>query len=177
MSKSDLENLKKRTGEAMNGLLWTYKTHYKIAEHYETWGRRLNIATAGGTGAVAAAIIFGGIPQWALFIISLLVAFLSWTNSMLALGTKAKDHYFAGDRYHALFEEYRDYFELHLEAEEVEIIDVKERYSELSERREELNLNSPRTTNKKYGSLESEDVYGTMETTDEEFERITGTSS
>lgn len=177
MSKSDLENLRKRTVETMNGLLWTYKTHYKMAEYYETWGRRLNIATAGGTGVVATAIIFGGIPQWVLFLVSLIVAFLSWANIMMGLGVKAKDHYFAGDRYHSLFEEYRNYFELELEAEEVRISEAKRRYEVLSERREELNLDSPRTTNKRYGTLESDEVYGTMETTQEEFERITGVST
>lgn len=98
----------------MNGTLYTYKTHYKIAEFYERIDRVLSISTAGGTGILATLVIWGAVPQWLLIIIALAVAFVSWTNTMLNLGVKSKEHYHAGDQYHALFEEYRDFVDLTL---------------------------------------------------------------
>ena len=175
--KSDSEKLEKRTIEAMNGLLWTYKTHYKIAERYEKYGRALNIGTAAGTGILAAAIIWGSVPQKFLLLISLVVALLSWSNATLGFATKSKDHYYAGDQYHALFEDFRDFFDLELTSEDAKYTAVYERYERLAERRKQLNSDAPRTTNKSYGSLDSEDVYGTMETTEDEYERLTSLSN
>jgi len=176
MSDTSTEKLEKRTLEVMNGLLWTYKTHYKIAEAYEKWAKRGDIATAGGTGVVAVAIIWGQLGQSILLAIALVVAFLSWTNSTLGLTSKSKDHYHAADHYHQLYEEFRDFYDLELTAGEASYDKLKERYEGLISKREQLNLNSPRTTNKRYGQLDEEDVYGTTETTEEEVERLKGAS-
>lgn len=177
MGSASMDDLEKRTIQAMNGLLWTYKTHYKLAEYYEAWGRRLNILSAGGTALLATAIIWGQISRNYLFMVALAVAFVSWLNAMLGFASNSKDHYHAADRYHVLFEDFKDFYELELTESGAEADEMLERYDSLKERRNQLNLNSPRTTNKKYSELDKEEVYATMETTEDEVERLVGISS
>lgn len=78
------------------------------------------------------------------------------------------------DQYHALFEEYRDFVDLTLSSTDPDYEEKEREYEVLSEKRKQININSPRTTNKKYASLTTEEVFGTMETTPEELDRLLG---
>lgn len=175
-SETEYQSIHKRVGESMNGILWTYKTHYKMAEFYEIWGRRIEICSAGGTGILAGAVIWGVNQTWLIFL-ALVVAFLSLSSTMLGLTSKSKDHYHAGDRYHNLFEDFRDFVELRLNNDSITLEEKVEEYEQLSERQTEINLSTPRTTNRTYASLSEEEVFATMETSSEELDRLIGNKS
>lgn len=172
---SNFERLRRRTAEKMNGLLYTYKTHYKMAENYEKGGKILDFIVAGGTGALAAALIWGAVSQKILIIVALGVSIVSWAKAVVQLGTKSQSHYNSADQYHQLFEEFRDFAQLSLLNDEVDMSKKIERFEALSEKRKELNRSAPRTTRFWYNKLDSDEVFGTMETNDREADALLNT--
>lgn len=168
----DLERVVDRSTDMMNGILYTFKTHYKMAEAYEKASRVADLLVAGGTGTIAALLVWGSLSQQLIVIAALGVAFLSWIQATLKLGVKAERHYTTADRHHTLYEEFDDFVKLEVPSEEISATEKMERFEQLSRERQRLNELSPRTTNFWYNRLSDEDVGATAGSGKEEVETL-----
>lgn len=171
-----IEKIQRRCGEMMNGIRYTFKTHYKIAEAYEKGGRILDLLVAAGTGGLVIALIWDAIAQEALITVAVVVAMISWSQAVLKLGEKSKEHYHAADRHHSLYEEYRNFVKVELPDEEISSEEKRERFQALSEKRDQINQLSPRTTNFWYGRIRDDIDLATAENSSEEVDAILDTN-
>lgn len=167
-----IEKIRGRCGEMMNGIRYTFKTHYKIAEVYEKGGRVMDLLVAAGTGGLVVALIWEAVSQEALITIAVVVAIISWSQAVLKLGEKSQKHYQAADRHHSLYEEFRDFIKVELPDEEVSNEEKRKRFQALSEKRDQINQLSPRTTNFWYRRIRDDVDLATAEDSSEEVEAI-----
>lgn len=172
----DLERLVDRSGEMMNGLLYTFKTHYKMAEWYEKFSKFADFIVAAMTGALAVLIIWEIGSQVWLITIALVVAFISWAQATLKFGVKAERHYNAADKHHLLFEKFDTFIKTEIPDEDLSKSEKKRRFRELSQTRDQLNELAPRTTNFWYKRVSKEDANATAANDKDEVEALTDVS-
>lgn len=156
---SEDEALINRSEEVMKGLKFVYKTHYKMAEGYEIINRVLTIIVAAGTGILTAVIIWDAANRTVLLSIAAVVAAISWTDAILDLGVKSQSHFDAGDKYHTLYEDFQDYYHLHL-INGAEQEETAEMFEELIKRKQNLKETTPRTTNFWFNQLDTNEIKG-----------------
>nr|WP_269449528.1 SLATT domain-containing protein [Halobacterium sp. CBA1126] len=158
----------------MHGIIYTYKTHYKMGEVYEKVDRVIDYSVALLTGLLAVLLVWGAGKNEHLIGIAIITSLLSWASSVANLGVKSQKHYEAGDGYHSLFEDFRDYAKLEVPANDLSLSTKKKRFDELTQRRRDLKKHTPRTTNLWFGKVKESDVMSDVETDEEEMETLLG---
>jgi hypothetical protein len=167
------ERLRCRTANKMDSVLWTYKAHYEAADWYSTWSSRMDWGTTFGAAAITIGLLWEAVPHLALVGLAIVTAVLAGYKTASKPQNKAEDHYDAGDAYHKLFEEFRDFVEFELADEETGLDNMKSRFDTLSKRRTTLNDEMPNLPSKWYNRLD-DSIYDQIETTDNARERLTG---
>lgn len=166
------ERLRRRTANKMDSVLWTYKAHYEAADWYSAWSNRMDWGTTFGAAAITIGLLWEAVPHIALVGLAVITAVLSGYKTASKPQKKAEDHYDAGDAYHKLFEEFRDFVKFELADEETGLGTMKDRFDTLSERRTTLNDEMPNLTSKWYDRLD-DSIYDQVETTEDVRERLT----
>jgi len=166
--------IEKRVAEKMHGIVYTYKTHYRMGEAYEKAGRILDYTVAVLTGLLAVLLVWGAARSEFLIAIAMLTSLISWSSSVANLGVKSREHYEAGDGYHSLFEDFRDFAQLELPADDISAKSKKEMFDKLTQRRRDLKKHTPRTTNLWFGRVKKSDIMDSIETNEDEMETLLG---
>ncbi|WP_161631408.1 SLATT domain-containing protein [Candidatus Halobonum tyrrellensis] len=164
--------MRERCAEMMNGLRYTFKTHYKMAEAYEKIGIAMNLLVAVGTAAIVVSLLWDAVSQQILITIAFLVAIGSWSQAVLKLGVKSQKHFSAGDRHHALYEDFKSFIDVEMHDDDTTISEKRERFRELTRTRDQINQMSPRTTNFWYNRLSEKEAQATAGSDAEEVNAI-----
>lgn len=168
------QQIVRRSAEMMNGIRYTFKTHYKMAEFYEKAGRVADFLVAIGTAALAVFLIWDVLSQQGLVTLALFVAIVSWSQAVLKLGEKSQKHYAAGNRYHILFEEFDTFIKIEVPDDTIPIDEKKAKFNSLSEDRDRLNELTPRTTNFWYNQVSESEANAIAGNDEEEVRELAG---
>jgi hypothetical protein len=161
----------------MNGILWTFKTHYKMAEWYEKAGMAAKFLVAAGTGGLAVIILYDALSQTGTIAAALFVAFVSWTQTVFSFSEKAAKHYSAADRYHSLYEEFDDFTKIKIPDEGRDDENLERQFESLASERRYLNELSPRTTNFWYNRVSESEIQQIPENGVEHIDGVQNTNS
>lgn len=167
------ERLRGRAANQADSVLWTYKAYYEGADHYSKRNRRLDWLVFGISALLTTALIWGRAPQLLLIGLAIVSSVIVGYRRMADPGDRADDFYRAGDAYHRLFDEFRDYIQLELADDSNDLDELRSRYRELASRRRNLNEDMPDVTSKWYDRLD-ESVYDEVATTEEAKKRLAG---
>ena len=165
-------NLLNRGAEMMNGIKYTYKTHYKMGEWYEKFSLIENTIVAVGTAGLIISLIWNAFSREALVTIAIVVAMASWLRAVFSWGKKSQRHFNAADRYHSLFEEFDDYIKIEIHKDDLSEKQKRGMFDSLSEKRKHLNELTPRTTNFWYNRVSEEEAQATADNSEEEVNEI-----
>lgn len=157
----------------MDSILWTEKAHFKAADWYAKWGRRMDWTTTFAAGALTVGLLWRQVPQTALIGIAIFTAVLSGYKTAAKPQKKAEDHYKAANAYLKLRDDFRDFVKLELADKSVGLDQMQQSFETLSQRRQDLNDDMPSMSSRWYQDLD-ESIYDQIETTDEACERLTG---
>jgi hypothetical protein len=167
------ERLRQRTANKIDSILWTEKAHFKAADWYATWGRRMDWFITFAAGALTAGLLWETTPQLLLIGIAIFTAVLSGYKTAAKPQKKAEDHYKAANAYLKLRDDFRDFVKLELADESVGLDQMQETFEQLSQRRQNLNDDMPSMSSRWYDELD-DSIYDEIETTDEAQERLAG---
>jgi len=155
MRMMSIDNIKSRTRDHAENLKFVYKTHYKMGEWYERFDRLLTLLVVAGTGLLTALLIWDATTRPVLLTVAVTVAIISWASAAFDFGKKSEKHYSAADEYHSLYEDFRDFYLINIENENIE---PYKRFNELVKRRRRLKDKTPRTTSFWHNRLNSQDI-------------------
>lgn len=167
------ERLRQRTANKMDSVLWTEKAHFKAADWYAKWGRRMDWITTFAAAGLTVGLLWRETPQILLIGVAIFTAVISGYKTAAKPQKKAEAHYKGANAYLKLFDDFRDFVQLELADESVGLEKMNETFDELSERRQKLNDDMPSMGSRWYGELE-ESIYDQIETTDSVRERLSG---
>lgn len=167
------ERLRERVANEADSILWTFKAYYVGADWYSKWDRRFDWAIFGIAGLLTIALIWNSTPQIILIALAITTAVISGYQRMANPGDTAENYYRAAHAYQRLFDDFRDFIKLELAKEETGLEVMEKRYSELAERRRNLNEDMPEVTSKWYNKLD-DSIYDEIDTHEKAKERLTG---
>lgn len=145
-----------------------------MGEAYEKANTFLDYSVAVLTAVLAVLLVWGAAESTVLIGIAMLTSLISWASSVANLGVKSRQHYEAGDAYHSLFSDFRDFVTLDISEEEKSLDSKRESLDELTQQRRNLKRNTPRTTNFWYKCVKKSDVLNGIETDEEERKTLLG---
>jgi hypothetical protein len=140
------ERLRGRAANQADSVLWTYKAYYEGADYYSQRNRMLDWGVFGISALLTTALIWGQAPQVLLIGLAIVSSVIVGYRRMADPGDRADDFYRAGDAYHRLFDEFRDYIQLELADDSNNLDELQSRYKELASRRRNLNEDMPDVT-------------------------------
>lgn len=167
------ERLRERVATEADSVLWTFKAYYVGADWYAKWDRRFDWAVFGIAGLLTIALIWNSTPQIILIALAITTAVISGYQRMANPGDTAENYYRAAHAYQRLFDDFRDFIKLELAQEQTGLEAMEKRYSELAERRRNLNEDMPEVTSKWYNELD-DSIYDEIGTHEEAKEHLTG---
>lgn len=167
------ERLRKRTANKMDSVLWTEKAHFKAADWYAKWGRRMDWIITFAAGGLTAGLLWEATPQILLIGVAIFTAVLSGYKTAAKPQKKAENHYKAANAYLKLRDDFRDFVKLELTDESVGLDRMRQIFEKLSQRRQDLNDDMPSMSSRWYEELD-DSIYDQIETTDEARERLAG---
>jgi len=170
------ERLRTRTANKADSVLQTEKAHFKAADWYAKWGRRMDWVTTFAAGVLTVALLWTTTPQILLIGLAIFTAVLSGYKTAAKPQQKAEDHYKAANAYLKLRDDFRDFIELELADESVGLNRMQQTFETLSERRKDLNDDMPSMSSRWYEDLD-DSVYDQIGTTDAAQERLAGCAS
>lgn len=164
--QSKWNRLDDRVANSMDSILYTYKMHFAAADYYRKWGRCLDFLTAAFAALLTTALIWSYLPAPLPVGLAIVTASISGAKTAWKPQSQADAHYRAGEAYHKLFDEFRDFTKLDLPTRG-DYASLESQYRELNERRRELNEDMPQLESKWYNKLDEENIYSEVETTPE----------
>jgi hypothetical protein len=173
-NSEDSDGLERLSDRAVNGAdstLWTYKAHFEAADSYSRRSRFLDIGTTAGAALVTTALVWNAFPNLTVGL-AILTAVAAGYKTATNPQKKAEANYRAGEAYHKLLNEYRDFITLDLPDDSATPEELRGRYDDLETRRRELNDDMPNLHRKWYDRLD-DSIYGEIETTDKAQTQLT----
>lgn len=166
-----IERLSDRAVNGADSTLWTYKAHFEAADSYSRRSRFLDIGTTAGAALVTTALVWNEFPNLTVGL-AILTAVAAGYKTATNPQKKAEANYRAGEAYHKLLNEYRDFITLDLPDDSAPPEELREKYDDLETRRRELNDDMPNLHRKWYDRLD-DSIYGEIETTDKAQTQLT----
>jgi len=169
------ERLRGRVANEADSVLWTYKAYYEGADWYAKRDRHLDWLVFGISALLTTALIWGEASKILLIGLAIVSSVIVGYRRMASPGNHAENYYRAGDAYHRLFDEFRDFIQLELADDSDDLEEMKSRYRELASRRRNLNEDMSDVTSKWYDRLD-DSVYDEVSTTEQAKKKLTGGS-
>lgn len=135
------ERLRTRVANKMDGLLWTYKQHYKAGGVYAGANLAADVVSTVLAGVLTYSLVWETFSTQVMAALAVVVAVISGFKTAARPQKRSDGHYRAGDAYHRLFEKYRDFVTLDLADKEYGLENMREDFEELADERRELNEN------------------------------------
>ncbi|MDZ7850339.1 MAG: SLATT domain-containing protein [Halodesulfurarchaeum sp.] len=135
------ERLRTRVANKMDGLLWTYKQHYKAGGAYAGINQAADITSTVLAGILTYALIWEAFSTQVMAVLAVGIAVISGFRTAARPQKRLENHYRAGAAYQRLFDEFRDFATLDLADKEYGLENMREDFEELATERRELNEN------------------------------------
>ena len=133
--------LRTRVANKMDGLLWTYKQHYKAGGVYAGINQLADVLSTVLAGILTYALIWEAFSIQVMTVLAVGIAVISGFRTAARPQKQSKDHYRAAAAYQRLFDEFRDFATLDLADEKYGLKNMREDFEELAAEKRELNEN------------------------------------
>lgn len=137
------ERLRSRVANCMDSVLWTYKQNFKAASVYGMLDLGLDAVSTLFAGLLTYSLVWEAWSTSTMTALAIGIAVISGFKTAARPQKRSSNHYKAANTYHTLFEEFRDYVVLDLADKSTGLEKMRTRFEELSERRIELNKETP----------------------------------
>lgn len=168
------ERLRERVANKADSALWTYNAHFRAADWYKKFSRRADWLTTAIAGTLTISLIWDIFPNYGLVLLAIATASISGYKTASKPQKAAYEHYNAGNAYHKLYIDFKDYINLTLADKETSLSQMEDRFWELSDRHQKLNEEMPNMTSKWYKQLDGEEILEQAKTTSEMKTALTG---
>lgn len=135
--------LRYRAENKADSICYTYKQHFAAANFYRTLSRILDGVMFGAAALILATSFWKVMPNRYIAIPALLIAAVTGYRRGTNLEDRAEEFRRSARRYHALFDEYRDFLSITLASDDLSTEEVRTEFHRLSDDRRELNQTTP----------------------------------
>jgi len=135
--------LRYRAENKAESVCYTYKQHFAAANFYRALSRALDGLIFAAAALILATNFWGVMPNRYIAIPALLIAAITGYRRGTNLQDRAEEFRRSARRYHALFDEYRDFLSITVASNEVSTEEVRAEFNRLSDDRRELNQTTP----------------------------------
>jgi hypothetical protein len=137
------DKLRHRAENKADSICYTYKKHFAAANFYRTLSRVLDVVMFAAAALILATNFWGVMPKQYIAAPALLIAGITGYRQGTNLEDRAEEFRRSARRYHALFDEYRDFLTISLASEEMTDEKVRSEFERLSDDRRQLNRTTP----------------------------------
>jgi hypothetical protein len=135
--------LRHRAENKADSICYTYKQHFAAANFYRALSRMLDAVMFAAASLILATNFWGVMPNRYIAIPALLIAGITGYRRGTNLEDRAEEFRRSARRYHALFDEYRDFLAITVASNDLNDEEVMEEFDRLSEDRRQLNQTTP----------------------------------
>lgn len=135
------ERFRQRAETKADSICYTYKQHFAVANFYRALSRVSDGIMFGAAALLLADGFWEVIPNRLIIVPPLVIAGITGYRRGTSLDDRAQEFRRSARRYHALFDEFRDFLTITVETEDIDT--VHSEFDRLSEKRRELNSSTP----------------------------------
>ena len=159
----------------------TYNQHFLAANFYRWLNRFLDTVLFMASLLLVTQVVWEVWPRWTTIVLPLGIAVITGYRRAAKPDQRSARFRNSAKKHHALFDDFRDFLMISLPSDSVDDAEVKEWFEELSDRRKELNLDSPDASSLWYYWIKyvrrDEKLREQIDTTPEMREAIVGRST
>jgi len=169
------QRIYERCLEERNSNLWNFKRYYFASSVYRWFDVGTNLLIAILGGVLTYNFAWEVLPVYIMILVSLVIGGLSLYKAIDKPGEKAERLHSTGRRFQRLFDELQDFIELELKDDTYDNGELKERFSDLAEKRHILKQEAPPLSGIWYRWIKwrrEDQIYEEAATTPEEREKL-----
>lgn len=141
---TDLQDkLQYRAENKADSICYTYKQHFAAANFYRVLSRLLDGTMFAAAALILATNFWGVMPNRYIAVPALLIAAITGYRRGTNLEDRAEAFRRSARRYHALFDEYRDFLTITAISDQLSEAEIEAEFTRLSEDRRHLNMTTP----------------------------------
>ena len=135
------ERLRSRVANNMDGLLWTFKQHYKAGGVYASINQAADVLSTILAGILTYALIWEAFSTQLMTVLALGIAVISGFKTAARPQKLSETHFRTAAAYHRLFDKFREFTVLDLANKDYGLENMRADFEELASERRELNEN------------------------------------